>query len=413
MKIKLIIAALLLPLFCKAQYTPAASGSDSRISGSGTLPLVSGSINLSRILSGSMSGSGTYGSPVYFTSGSWIANGGTFVYNPAGSGTFTLNGVAVGGGGGGGTIPVSGTGGSIVLNIDGVPFITTDIEGGNTGMTLASSGTLTFGGGSDNAPILINANMEIISSGLLFQTSGTGLAQFSSTTGGISLLNTFDQNPNECLIGWDSNNQPFVSGSLGSFTVKSNGGNLEGGCISDGRQNWGFGNPSRMPEAHSTGTYANPLDMVLIVDSNYFSTGTTTAIISGSDNLLFLGAGDGTTRGGGKATSGLIVQGSGTTTLTNSGITSVPLIDGTGTVVVTGGTLSVASPTLSGTGTVTGAVPNQDMVFAGNPSNFVSGAAVTYTIIGSGSVRITVTGILSGTNVLVEPSGTYHIETGR
>lgn len=84
---------------------------------------------------------------------------------------------------------------------------------------------------------------------------------------------------------------------------------------------------------------------------------------------------------------------------------------GSGTVVVTGGTLSLTVTTLSGTNGVTGAVAGSGAVAIGVPSTFPVGAVATPTITASGTVRVVVTsGIaLSATNTLVIPTGTYQI----
>lgn len=139
---------------------------------------------------------------------------------------------------------------------------------------------------------------------------------------------------------------------------------------------------------------------------------TNLAIIGGSK--IVIGSGTITLTGTG-GTASTVTSGTGTETFP---ITTGTLLNninglatsGSGTVVVPSGTLSVTISSLSGTGAIAGAIPDQSKLLIGNPSNLPAGAIPTPVITASGTIVVTVTsGLgLTGTNTMVIPTGTYH-----
>lgn len=395
----------------------------------------SASTSISLLTSGSTSASGTF-SKLTSTSGTWVANGGTFIYNPAGSGTFTLNGVTVGGSDsrliGSGTINLSGSNvtlnangalnftngalspatgltinnvniinsdgvisgiaGATILNISGSPYITT---GTDATITYETGQGLNIGTSQDDSAVVIHPMVY-------FGDSGTGAGFIDYGDSGFRIVFAQGQG----ILSSDQYGiimESVLGDNVNTFTNEFKFGNATGisGTVS-------------LPEIHVTGTDASSgtRGPDFVAQWNAIS-GTGVLVTEGRDHAIGLNLVIGSVSQG-----DIVIHpsGSGTNNLWIQPIASGtwPVETGAGTVVVTGSTLTVAANTISGTGTITGVTANQDVTWIGNPSGTPVGVSIKATIIGTGSVRIDETAnSLTGTNILSVSTGTFQVKGGR
>ena len=291
------------------------------------------------------------------------------------------------------------------------------------------------GSGSDSRLYTSGTNITITSGSntLVENISGTGsggtltLPQTVVGIGGIDFnINTAAGSNSQPLLQrgdiilgnfidiciYDGNGNIIIEGSDGhlnyagsSLPIDDTSGQLYygangGGVLADtsGRLLYGGRNASIFADG-ANNILNDPFGDLLSDGNNIYAPGGNNLAVINSSGLI-IGTGNGLSW-----TSGTLSFISGTGGPVN--------LSGSGTIVVTGGTLSITNTTLSGTGAIAGAVAglngSQSPLVVGNPSNFPAGAVRSEVTTASGTVVIRVMATLTGTNILVIPTGTYSV----